>query len=818
MSNVVCFAVFLMNILRPEYFPVGCQLRTLPVVLCEKKHNNKSNFNSKHQIHHAIRNDNTLRCAGGMYVSKQFICDGNQDCQPTADDEEHCSCTVNKMVSFNSTFCQKYCHPHNCKCPALYQQLTVGGCVKYNDNHLVFSQPGSKIHSCDDKSLLSSKLFNDLIPDCTSGEDELDFESINVTKTQIFEKKNMHECYSGSNHFYKENERCQYKLDRETKALRHCRNGEHLQNCTRAECSQNKLKCPNSYCIQYSYVCDGKWDCWNGADEINCNEWHCNELFKCRSSTQCVHLKDLCDHKVDCPYQDDELDCQNIICLSGCDCLSKAVSCRDLKYDFFPLPLNNFSFIQISHSRLPTEKTRRVMNVAVLFLINNSVTDLNSILDIWQLDNLVMFNVSFNEITHMKPKSEEVATKGLKTLVLSNNHLSNISFGAFTMFPNLTTLDISSNNISILKIHVFSNLLFLKVIVLHGNFLTRIHKRFMLDSFVQLIFTDNHHVCCAVKENSDTICTAKFQWFSPCKRMLETDKGLKATLWLLSALLLFCNTISGLLNLHMLLKKGKAKSVKRHKTVFHFLSFSCGVSDVSVGLYILLASTHIWRFSDYVSIEQGVNKMTYCHFLGSIGLWAFISSNILTNLVSGVRYFAIKHPLKASLTADRVTFMVSVVFGVSGLMSLGKVFARLNVHLEHTNCFPLGSITGSTGEIVSVSIFAMFLTLSCTITTFAYMKLLSAMHSSSKQVLFHSTSQRDVSQDLKRYVFLTSFAHLTCLLPSAILYCSSLVPSHQSKNLQDTAQLFILPLNSLFNPLVFNLQTVRRKHRKKERK
>ena len=53
------------------------------------------------------------------------------------------------------------------------------------------------------------------------------------------------------------------------------------------ECNLN-FKCQRYYCIPWSYLCDGKWDCPDGQDESSeefCGENRiCNNMFHCRKS------------------------------------------------------------------------------------------------------------------------------------------------------------------------------------------------------------------------------------------------------------------------------------------------------------------------------------------------------------------------------------------------------------------------------------------------------------------------------------------------------------------------------------------------------
>ncbi|XP_053387807.1 uncharacterized protein LOC123563440 [Mercenaria mercenaria] len=50
-----------------------------------------------------------------------------------------------------------------------------------------------------------------------------------------------------------------------------CRSLEHLKNCEQYQCSVGYFKCPRSFCVPYSLVCDGRIHCLDGTDEMNCS-------------------------------------------------------------------------------------------------------------------------------------------------------------------------------------------------------------------------------------------------------------------------------------------------------------------------------------------------------------------------------------------------------------------------------------------------------------------------------------------------------------------------------------------------------------------
>ncbi len=60
---------------------------------------------------------------------------------------------------------------------------------------------------------------------------------------------------------------CVYRLNK-LQLLFPCMFGSHLEHCAEFECNM-MVKCLKSYCVPWSYVCDGKWDCPVGYDEYN---------------------------------------------------------------------------------------------------------------------------------------------------------------------------------------------------------------------------------------------------------------------------------------------------------------------------------------------------------------------------------------------------------------------------------------------------------------------------------------------------------------------------------------------------------------------
>ena len=283
---------------------------------------------------------NIFKCGSGIYISYYFVCDGKIDC-PSKEKTDENLCHCNRTQKY-STKC-KYVNEKSIAvhtCASFYYKSYDGSCTMFtffeSIENLDYLQPSNStgFFLCDDGQLISNVLVNDLVADCgPKGEDEvvLSKRHINDTNYQCHLKYQI-PCRKGHVRCYNVSEICTFKLN-EISVLHPCRTGEHLQNCVQFECNM-MFKCPYYYCIPWSYVCDGKWDCPGGIDELqNCHEGRmCKNMFKCRLSHICIHLGDICNGHFDCPQRDDENMCSlnGQTCPSDCQCLTFVLRCFNI--------------------------------------------------------------------------------------------------------------------------------------------------------------------------------------------------------------------------------------------------------------------------------------------------------------------------------------------------------------------------------------------------------------------------------------------------------------------------------------------------------
>ena len=241
-------------------------------------------------------------------------------------------------------------------------------------------------------------------------------------------------CKHGYSKCYNLTEICNYRLD-ENNLLTPCMSGEHVENCRNIQCNM-KFKCPGFYCIPWSYVCDGKWDCPGGYDEdkqLRCGvNRQCKYMFKCRNSQTCIHVGDICNDQKDCAFGDDESLCSltGSLCLSSCLCLGSAIKCYNVRTenDLYLTSVSVYNVLLTSHCDhvflAPLLKILKPLIVLSLTYNNLSSCDI-----IPGLHKMLMIDLGFNNIEHV---SHDCLKYGFQIIsILLNDNLISIFYKAY---------------------------------------------------------------------------------------------------------------------------------------------------------------------------------------------------------------------------------------------------------------------------------------------------------------------------------------------------------------------------------------------------
>ena len=354
-----------------------------------------------------ITKNNMFLCYSGEYISYLFVCDGIVDCNDDVfSDEAFCTCKESEISHWWCKYITSEIDKSlRTKCSSLYYTAIDRLCYQYTHIVKKFSitphQSYNNRFKCNNGKQIPLEFLDDLILDCGfQGEDEPTLNYLLSHRKQFNCKfPDQIPCLEGHSKCFNTTDICMYRIN-EYGHLTPCRNGGHLESCKEFECNLS-FKCKNSYCISWSYICNGKWDCPVGDDETDylCTESTiCNQMFKCRyTSRKCIHMGNVCDGNDDCPMKDDELHCelQKTKCPSKCLCLSLAIECRNKNDNFIYLQLPFISLLFHGVSISTYEVLGRFPKIVFLTIRNSTLSDSCGI---YQYSNIIFIDFSFNNL------------------------------------------------------------------------------------------------------------------------------------------------------------------------------------------------------------------------------------------------------------------------------------------------------------------------------------------------------------------------------------------------------------------------------------
>ena len=765
---------------------------------------------------------NLFHCTKGGYILSENLCDSVIDCPNDRSDEEFCYCQNNSANRTSSNFCKiLYFGMKKKVCSNLYYMTVQGTCLKYKSlSHIMFSnshlskmnlygrEPESittKKFICKDGKSIDITYLNDLIFDCgLDGNDEPVLMSLlKYDNYSSCTEPNMIPCMGGHSTCYYLKDICIYKTNKYNNLIP-CRTGGHLQNCRNFECSL-MFKCVHSYCIPWSYVCDGKWDCPEGNDEMNnpvcINNKACIYLYKCRNTQQrCLHLENLCDGNEDCPFGDDETLCdlKQANCPSECSCLLLAIKCRyfstlriarDMQSHFLYVEISNYIDFSLPtfHKSLP--------NVTIVKLSRNCLVQICFLTS----RNLLLFDLGFNCLKIIF-RNCFTSLWLLRALHLNDNYIGSVEPGSFYNLSNLRYLNLSNNPLINLPENVFKTLSKLKLFYAVNVSLTDIHIKSLHDSDVKLVITSDYHLCCIAA--SKTLCQAHKPWYISCSDILPEDK-MKVLYISVSNLTIWLNIMSILI--HYLTKKSNNAYVG---TII-----SVNVNEILCGIYLaFIWVSDINLKGKFLIKEELWRSGLLCFSAFGLLLWFTILSQLILIFLSLSRLMIVIHPMDTMFKRTESVFksvlllcVFSLLVAVSTTLHFKITYGVLPISL----CLPFIDPTNS---VLLIKIITWVTVITQTVSSVIIMVLhiiLVQKVKQSKNFFTKSESDTDHNTLLVVQLIVITVSNIISWFPANVIYIAAMFLSNYPIDLITWTTITVLPINSILNPSVFIITALR---------
>ena len=781
-----------------------CDAKDIHHVICETKVQMNTNSGCS---------NSQIRCNDGTCISHDRVCDGVHDCQDGTDElESTCNqitfkCKDGKGSIPYSRFCDyvpdcddgsdEFCqHP---RCFRMQFQCSNKQCIPL-DKVCNFQQDcldGSDekdalcewTHRCEEHGgflcyagwCLPSSRVNDLYPDCQGRfqEDEhsLVASTPNISSGNFCDgQDNNGRCVIGKQACFSRSQSCVYDTDKYG-AVYGCRNLAHLKRCEDFECP-GMFKCPQTYCIPHKNVCDGKWDCPEGHDELRCSNYTCPGLLRCDNGGQnCIDQEHVCDGKRDCQGRgDDEKFCDVLPCPAGCTCIGYVILCLSTNHTAFPIITKQARYVNMKGNLI------------------GAVNNLDGFYNLGRLD------LSFNNIRHIRDYTFR-SLINLHHLSLAGNEMKVLGSQMFHGLTSLVSLDLSYNHLQTIDEKSFLAMGELKSLILKDNDLRIVSRNiFAPMTKLQQLQTDAYRFCCLATKVSN--CTPTADEFSSCTDLLA-NTTLQAAIWILGILAFLGNSF--VIAWRCVREKPNATSI---------LIINLGLADFLMGVYLLIiASVDVYYRGRYIFYDVSWRSSVLCRVAGFLSMLSSEVS-VITILVIVIDrcvivlmpFKAARYRLKERAAKTLCIFSWVVCMALSGLPLFNIPYFH-GFYGGNGVCLPFTLSTSIIeGWEYPTAIFIIFNFLAFLTIAIGYIA-----------IFFHVRQTRQNSKrepddaEVKLAARLTFivFTDFLCWVPIIILSILTLSGVPLAPEVSAWVSVFVLPLNSALNPLLYTITAVK---------
>ena len=770
---------------------------------------------SKKQHEVNINLGNVFQCTNGQIISSLYVLDGKFDCYVTEDILKFSS--DEKPLIYGLNFLLE-CLNINCPCSPLHVKSTDGKCISYTFSNAEASSTVISLISefhCFGNHTIPYALVNDLAADCPKANDEPIYKSV-LKNSTYYECQSPRQlpCFKGHFKCFNFSDICIYKLN-EYGHLSPCRTGSHLESCKDFECPMY-FKCLRYYCVLWSMVCDGKWDCPHGDDEHlshKCGDKRlCMHFFKCKFSQICVHAENVCDGIDDCPLGDDELLCEikTFRCPKQCFCLNLAIMCQNqISGEIFSDKLPHISF-HITGTSIASINFLRGNN----FIVSINLSK-NRIMNMIPFDNkfpfIITVDLGYNYITKLEPYSFSNLSM-LRFVILRNNLITLVKDFAFYNLKHCHLIDLSNNNLQSLPRYSFVDTFYLNILNLTNNPLFHTDISVFSKLLIKIIASSNPVICCI--KPSVTFCDLSTRSSYASCTSLFSSAAMTVSCLTLSVVVVLLNALT--FCVHALKNNSGCKrfgTKRRGSGIYELIVCIINFVNFMVGTDLMVFGTvHLYYGKNFIIKEYIWIKSIICFIVYTFTLIFNLCLPLLFWLLAFARLMVILYPIESKFRS-RTFVLKQIIFPLCTIALFSvciALYSQTNGYTNNKLCSPFIDPTKSLLQAKVLSFFAaVFHAIIIVSMPLIYLLLYTKLKQLQKSNIFNSTVRAySFRFGLLRSV-LIAIPNVACWILSDTLFISFLFIPYRNTEILTWGKIFILPLTGIVNPIFF-LITVKR--------
>ncbi|KAG5848476.1 hypothetical protein ANANG_G00098850 [Anguilla anguilla] len=389
----------------------------------------------------------------------------------------------------------------------------------------------------------------------------------------------------------------------------------------------------------------------------------------------------------------------------------------------------------------------------------------------------------------------------LGELDLSSNQIKTIPPNLFVDLGELLQLNISYNPILELQMDHFDNLHKLKSLSIEGIEISNIQRRMFepLKDLTHIYFKKFQYCGYAPHVRS---CKPNTDGISSFENLLA-NIVLRVFVWVVSATTCFGN-------IFVICMRSYIRSENKLHAMC-IISLCC--ADGLMGVYLFVIGAFDLKFrGEYNRHAQSWMDSVQCQVVGSLAMLSTEVSVLLLTYLTLEKYVCIVYPFQY-LTPGRcrtVSVLVSIWvlgFVIAFLPLVGKGFFR-NFYGTNGVCFPLHAEQPETvgAQVYSIVIFLGLNLVAFLIIVFSYGSMFYNIQKTGTRATEYSNHIKKEVTIAKRF-FSIVITDSLCWIPIFVLKILSLMQVEIPGTISSWVVIFILPINSALNPILYTLTT-----------
>ena len=591
-------------------------------------------------------------------------------------------------------------------------------------------------------------------------------------------------------------------------------------------CPVTHFRCPRPmYCMPVFLRCNGVKDCPYGEDELKCDHVLCPMYYRCRGSSVCLHPTHVCDGWPQCPQRDDELLC-NATCPAVCQCQGLAFVCRqsfsltrftELKYlnaqgsGIQPMDVSHnlyLIYLSLASCKVYSWPNVALDNLQKLDLSQNLMTII-FMKHFVILRNLRSLHLGRNPLTALVKDSSDIKRAPLLTIDLSHTNLLTFNSLILAKFDSLETLNLSFSRLGILNKETFSYLPSLKNLDFSGCDI----KQFSTDTYaglikLQSVKASDYKLCCKTflpHTLNEKNCFAPRDEISSCDNLLKS-KVACGFVWLSGGLTVLGNAGNIIFRL---VYQHEAQSQSGFSIFVKNLNFS----DFLMGVYLILIGVADKLYSGrYWWYERLWKASLTCKIAGYLSVLSTEVSACMITILTIDRIIALHVPCDRFRFTGRSAMVVS---GLTWLCSLSlaavplfTVFSHWRFYGRTSICIPTSDLGG---QILLFDILILFNFVLFLLVAVVQASIYWSLRTTSTCMM--ASTNRSLDLVLARRLFTVVVSDCLCWLSIGALCLIAHSGMHVPNQVNVAMAIFVLPLNSALNPLLYTVSTLSDKRR-----